>query len=101
MTHTLISLLSIIMGIIGANTAGFFFKKYSFGLTGNTISGVFGSVFLIKTFGRFGLNPELILQSGTINYFLLTANFLVSFVGGAIALLFLFKFKSYINRKSR
>lgn len=99
MTHTLISLLSILIGIIGANAAGYFFKKYSFGLTGNTISGVFGSIFLIKIFGRLGLDSKLILQSGTIDYFLLASNFFVALLGGAIALLFIFKLKNILNRK--
>lgn len=101
MTTTLISLISILVGIIGANGTGFFFKKYSFGLTGNTICGVFGSVFLIKSFGRLGLDPKLIMQSGTVNYFLLTSNFLVSSLGGAIALIVIFKFKNIINRNNR
>ena len=51
MTETLISLLSILLGIVGANSTGFVFKKYSFGVVGNTIAGVFGSILLIKSFG--------------------------------------------------
>ena len=101
MTHTLISLLSILMGIIGANGAGYFFKKYSFGLTGNTIAGVFGSILLIKTFGRFGLDPKFILQTGTVDYLLLISNFFVSVLGGAIALLVIFKLKNILNRKKK
>lgn len=49
MTDTLISLISILFGIIGANSTEYIFKKYSFGITGNTIASVFGSVFLIKS----------------------------------------------------
>ena len=38
MTATLISLLSILTGIIGANILAITFKKYSFGIVGNTIA---------------------------------------------------------------
>lgn len=98
MTQTLISLLSIVIGIIGANAAGFFFKKCSLGLTGNTIAGVFGSILLIKIFGRFGLHPEFTLQSGTVDTFLLTINFFVALLGGALALLVIFKLKNIMSR---
>jgi uncharacterized membrane protein YeaQ/YmgE (transglycosylase-associated protein family) len=101
MTHTLISLLSIVLGIIGANAAGYLFKKYSFGLTGNTIAGVFGSILLIKIFGRFGLSPEFILQTGTVDYLLLTSNFFVALCGGAIAVLLVAKVKNSIDKKIR
>jgi uncharacterized membrane protein YeaQ/YmgE (transglycosylase-associated protein family) len=98
MTHTLISLLSIVLGIIGANAMGFFFKKYSFGLTGNTIAGVFGSILLLKILGRLGLNPDFILQAGTIDYLQLAGNFFVSALGGALALVVLFKLKNAITK---
>ena len=52
MTATLISLISIVIGIIGANLLGLFYKKYSFGLAGNTIAGVFGCIISIKFFGQ-------------------------------------------------
>ncbi|MDB4292162.1 hypothetical protein N9954_02055 [Maribacter sp.] len=99
MTHTLISLLSILVGIIGANAAGFFFKKYAAGLTGNTIAGVFGSILFIKTFGNLGLNPQFILQSGAIDYTLLAGNFFISLVGGVIALIFIVKLKGIMGKK--
>ncbi len=67
MTTTLISLISILIGIIGANTIGFVLKKYSFGIIGNTIAGVFGSVFLIKSLGRLGFDPVSITNSTNIN----------------------------------
>ena len=87
MTDTLISLISIIIGIIGANLTGYVFKKYSFGSIGNTIAGVFGSIFLIKSFGRFGFDPMLIMKSGNVDVELFTLNALVSFFGGAIAVI--------------
>jgi len=85
MTDTLISLISIMIGIIGANLTGYIFKKYSFGSIGNTIAGVFGSIFLIKSFGRLGFDPILIMKSGNVDVELFTLNALVSFCGGAIA----------------
>ena len=87
MTQTLISLISIFVGIIGANIAGLIFKKYSFGLIGNTIAGVFGSIFFIKSFGRLGFDPFSIMKPGTYNITLLTINILVSLFGGAIGLI--------------
>ena len=99
MTASIISLVSIIIGIIGANCAGMVFKKYSFGFTGNTIVGVFGSIFLIKLFGGLGLNPQLILEFGAVNYLLLTLNLLVSFFGGVFALIIGFKLKAFFDKK--
>lgn len=89
MTETLISLISIFIGIAGANLTGVFFKKYSFGLTGNTIVGVFGSVFFIKSIGRLGFDPMSILQSGNVNVTLLIVNLLISFCGGMMAVILL------------
>jgi uncharacterized membrane protein YeaQ/YmgE (transglycosylase-associated protein family) len=93
MTTTFLSLISIFIGIAGSNLIGYLFKKYSFGLTGNTIAGVFGSVFLIKSFGRLGFNPQSILESGTINYELFILNGIISFLGGAIAVILIYKLK--------
>jgi uncharacterized membrane protein YeaQ/YmgE (transglycosylase-associated protein family) len=45
MTGTLISLISIFIGIVAANVFGYFKKTYSCGFTGNTLVGVFGSFF--------------------------------------------------------
>ncbi|MEP1489681.1 MAG: hypothetical protein ABJK28_14765 [Algibacter sp.] len=100
MIASFISLASIFIGIIGANITGIIFKKYSFGLTGNTIIGVFGSVFLVKLLGRFGLDPKLIIQSEIINYSLLTLNFFFSFLSGAITVFFSFKLKKIITKNN-
>ncbi len=93
MTTTFLSLISIFIGIIGANLTGYLFKHYSFGLTGNTIAGVFGSIFLIKFFGRLGFNPQSILETGTMNYGLFTLNSIISFIGGVISILLIHKLK--------
>lgn len=98
MTPTIISLTSILIGIIGANLTGFVFKKYTFGTIGNTIAGVFGSVFLIKSFGRLGFDPISIMKLGTINFDLLIINSLVSFLGGVIALILIYKLKILMNK---
>lgn len=97
MTGTIISLVSILIGIIGANSTGFVLKKYSLGITGNTIAGVFGSVFLVKSFGRLGFDPKSILQLGPVNYSLFTINIIVSFCGGVIAVFLIRKLKSVID----
>ena len=97
MTATLISLISILVGIIGANSTGFIFKKYSFGSVGNTIAGVFGSILFIKSFGRFGLSPFSILQNGTVHNWLLILHCCVSFLGGSIALILISKLKHKMN----
>ena len=44
MTGTLISLISIFIGILAANVFGYFKKQYSFGFTGNTLVGVLGLI---------------------------------------------------------
>tara|TARA_R110002153_G_scaffold167988_3_gene320684 strand:+ start:652 stop:948 length:297 start_codon:yes stop_codon:yes gene_type:complete len=88
MTGSLISLLSIFIGIIAANLLGYINKDYSFGITGNTLTGVFGSIFLIKTFGRFGFNAWSIMNNGDFDGYRLTINLLVSAMGGALGLVF-------------
>ena len=98
MTDTLISIISIIIGIIGANLTGFVFKKYSLGLIGNTIAGVFGSIFLIKTFGRLGFDPKSIMQSGNVNLSLFILNSIVSFCGGVIAVILIHKLRTRMNK---
>lgn len=99
MTETLISLLSILFGIIGANSTVFIFKKYSFGIIGNTIAGVFGSVFLIKSFGRFGFNPQSVMQDGTVNSLLFSINCFVSFLGGVLGLVLVKVIGFKMNKK--
>ena len=98
MTDTLVSLISIFSGIIGGLSFGFLFKKQSSGLIGNTIAGVFGSVFFIKVFGRLGFSPQAIMQSGTVHVFLFVINMLVSFFGGAIAAFLSYKLKTKFNK---
>lgn len=97
MTDTLISLLSILIGITGGNSTGIFFKKYSFGLIGNTIAGVFGSVFFIKSIGRLGFSPQAIMLTGSVNSNLFVLNSLVSFCGGLVAVILLSKLARRFN----
>ena len=97
MTGTLISLISIFIGIIAANLFGYFKKQYSFGFTGNTLIGVFGSIFLIKSFGRLGFDPWSIMNDGNFNGLLLAINLLVSAIGGALGLVAIRLIKNKIN----
>lgn len=101
MTDTLISLLSILIGIIGANSTALFFKKYSFGLIGNTIAGVFGSVFFIKLIGRLGFSPQAIMRTGSVNFNLFVLNSLVSFCGGIVAVILLSKLVAKFNKSDK
>ena len=87
MTETLISLISILTGIIAANTFGYIKKSYTFGFTGNTLIGVFGSILVLKSFGRLGFNPWSIMKDGSIDVSLFVINILVSALGGIIGLL--------------
>ena len=88
MTDTLIAIISIFVGMIGANVLAVFAKKYSLQFIGNTISGIFGSIFFIKMFGRLGFDPMTIMKTGNVNLILFSINMLVSFFGGVIGLLF-------------
>jgi uncharacterized membrane protein YeaQ/YmgE (transglycosylase-associated protein family) len=67
MTNTLMALISIMIGIFGANLTGFLFKKYSFELVGNSIAGVFESILIIKSFGRLDFDPFSIMETGSTN----------------------------------
>lgn len=87
MTGTLISLISILIGIIAANLFGKYYKKYTFGFKGNTVIGVFGSVLLIKSFGRLGFDPWSIMNNGDFNSFRLAINMLISVIGGVLGLI--------------
>lgn len=87
MTGTLISLISIFIGILAANLTGLFKKKYSFGFTGNTLVGVFGSIFLVKSFGRLGFDPWSIMNNGDFDGLLLAINWIVSALGGALGVI--------------
>lgn len=97
MTETVISLISILIGILGAHSAGFVFKKYSFGIIGNTIAGVFGSILLIKAFGRFGFDPSSIVHPREFNISLFFINVIVSFLGGSFAVLLIAMLKNKLN----
>ena len=101
MTATLISLISVLIGIIGANITGYIFKKYSFGFIGNTIAGVFGSIFLIKSLGRLGFDPISIMEFGNINIVLFTLNVVMSFFGGSIAVILIYKLKIMMNERNK
>jgi uncharacterized membrane protein YeaQ/YmgE (transglycosylase-associated protein family) len=98
MTATLISLISIVIGIMGSYTIGFLLKKYSMGLIGNTIAGVFGSILFIKSFGRLGFDPASIVLFEEVNMTLFAVNSLVSFTGGALALILISKLKNKMNK---
>jgi len=105
MTATLISLLSILLGIIGANLYGALFKKYSFQLIGNTISGVFGSIILIKSFEGLGFGPASIVVNGSTNWFLFLCNIIISVCGGILAVIIMkrvqLEMQSEIENKNR
>ena len=101
MTTTLLSLISILMGIVGANCVLYFFKKHTFGFVGNTIAGVFGSILLIKSFARLGFDPVSILQTGDVNYLLFIINVIISFFGGILAVVFAHKIRTLINKKEK
>ena len=98
MTLTIIALLSILSGIIGANIFGKFLRKYSLGIIGNTISGVFGSIFFIKLFGRIGFDPNSIMENGEMNIILFTVNMVVSLIGGGVAIFVAKKIKIGMNK---
>jgi uncharacterized membrane protein YeaQ/YmgE (transglycosylase-associated protein family) len=73
-------------------------KNYSFGTIGNTIAGVFGSIFLIKMFGRLGFDAISIMQSGKVNGILFIVNAIVSFFGGVLAVILLKRLKNKMNK---
>jgi uncharacterized membrane protein YeaQ/YmgE (transglycosylase-associated protein family) len=100
MTGTLISLISIFIGIIAANLFGYVYKKYSFGFTGNTLIGIFGSILFIKTFGILGFDPWSIMQNETFHSTLFILNSMVSFLGGMIGLIFIKIIHTKMNKKA-
>lgn len=99
MTETLISLISIFIGIVGAISVGFLIKKHSFGIIGNTIAGVFGCIFIIKAFGRLGFDPQSIMQNGIFHKWLFMLNCILSFLGGMLGLILLKKIYLKMNKK--
>ncbi|MDO6738288.1 hypothetical protein [Wenyingzhuangia sp. 2_MG-2023] len=86
MTETSISLLSILVGILGAVFLGFLKSNLSLGITANIIIGVFASIFVIKSFGRLGFTPNDIMIHQKVNYFLLGVNLFISIVSGMLGL---------------
>ena len=98
MTQTIIALLSILAGIVGANIFGIVFKKYSSGIIGNTIIGVFGSIIFIKSLGRLGFNPNSIMETGDVNLLLFIVNIVISIMGGVLAVFIANKIKSRMNK---
>lgn len=98
MTDTLIALISIFIGLISANVFGFYVRKYSLGLIGNTIAGVFGSILFIKIFGRLGFGPKSIMQTGDVDGFLFAINMVVSILGGIMGLILARTFKNKMDR---
>jgi uncharacterized membrane protein YeaQ/YmgE (transglycosylase-associated protein family) len=100
MTDTLIAIISIFLGIIGANLIATIQTKYALGFTGNTIAGIFGSIFFIKVFGRLGFDPISIMKSGELNYILFSINVLVSLFGGAIGLMAIKLIKNKLNKSN-
>ncbi len=88
MTPSLLALLSIAFGIIGTNLFSVFYKKYSFEFIGNTIVGVFGSIFFVKMFGRLGFSINDVMHSQHL-VLLFSLNLIISILGGIILLIVL------------
>ncbi|MEP2240347.1 MAG: hypothetical protein ABJI22_18410 [Maribacter sp.] len=97
MTGSLISLVSVFIGIISANLFAYFKKKFSFGFTGNTLVGVFGSILFIKTFGRLGYSPWSIAINGDFDGFKWIINMIISALGGVVGLIIVKKIYSRLN----
>lgn len=90
MTPSLLALLSITFGIIGTNLFALLYNKYSFKFIGNTIIGVFGSIFFVKMFGRLGFSIKQVVSSNHVNS-LFAINIIVSIIGGILFLILLKK----------
>jgi hypothetical protein len=99
MTDTLIAIISIFIGILGANLFGALKYRYSMSFTGNTIAGIFGSIFFIKIFGRLGFDPISIMESGDVNVILFAINMVVSLFGGAIGLIAVKMIRNKLNKE--
>lgn len=100
MTDTLISLISILVGILGAYLTAFVWKRFSFGLIGNTIAGVFGSILIIKSFGRLGFDPSAIMNKGQVDWCLFFMNMIASLGGGALSIVILKELEIMTNNPS-
>ncbi len=94
MTETIISLLSIIVGIVGTVIFARIYTTSFSGITLPTICGVFGSILFIKVFSRLGFSPNHITHSHS-KILLLLLNFAVSILGGIAVLKFIF----YVKKK--
>ena len=99
MTDTLIAIISIFVGIIGANVFGAIKKKYTMRSTANTIAGIFGSIFFIKIFGRLGFDPISIMESGDVDVVLFAINIAVSLLGGVIGLIAVKIIRNRLDKK--
>lgn len=100
MTDTLIAIISIFIGMLGAILLGAIKNKYTMGFTGNTIAGIFGSIFFIKIFGKLGFDPISIMRADQVNYILFAINALVSLFGGALGLILAKLIVTKMNKKS-
>ncbi len=98
MTTTLIALLSIAIGILVANIFPKIYRQYHLGTTGNTIAGVFGSIFFIKAFSHLGFDPFSIVKTGSVNVLLLFLNFTVSAIGAVIFVFLLKKIETKMQK---
>lgn len=97
MTDTLIAIISIFTGMFGAHLLAAVKKKYTLGLIGNTMAGIFGSILFIKLFGRLGFDPMSIMKSGGTNSALFAVNIFVSFLGGAFGVFIIKLMKKKLN----
>lgn len=99
MTATLVSLLSIFIGILGALSIGALFKKYSAGFIGNTLAGVFGSILFIKGFGRLGFAPQNVVYLESVHSGLFALNLVISFLGGTLGVILIHFLKQRIRQE--
>ena len=95
MNASLIALISIFIGVLSANIFALRFKKYNFEFIGNTIVGVFGSVFFTKVISRFGIQPFAISANSSFNINLFITYLLFSIFG---AIVFLIIAKKIVNK---
>lgn len=97
MTESLISLISISVGIIGALFMARLDRRYSFDLVGNTMAGVFGSILIIKSIGRLGFDPSNIMTLGRTNWSLFLLNLALSFSAGIGSVILLKKVQTRLK----
>ena len=58
---------------------------------------MFGSIFLIKSFGRLGIDPRSIMNDGNFDGFLLAINLGVSVIGGIVGMIVVKLIKNKMN----